>query len=193
MKYFIAVIVIVISGCAAMGVPLTSNPQTKIKYAYSLMHEQNRPLPAEPLIWEAIDIYKKRKDNYGLAHAYRAYGYFLISKAVKNWGYREFEDKTVTFDNRYDKAIEYWNKALELFGAENNYDAISNIYFEIGRVYYFNYYNKDKACDYFSKSLEAHKRFVKDNPSQKIILPEGVNSFEEYIQKAKEEIKCGGQ
>lgn len=182
---------IFILGCAAMGVPLTTNPQIKIRYAYSLIHEQNRPFPAESLIWEAIEIYKVRGDNYGLAQAYRAYGYFLISGAVSNWGYRSFKDKTVTFDNRLDKAIGYWNKAVELFEKVNNYDAVSNMYFEIGNLYYVNYGNKNKACDCFSKSIEAHKRFTKDNPCQKIILPEGVNSFEEYIQKSKEKVGCG--
>jgi len=184
---------IFVAGCAAIGVPLTSNPETKIRYAYSLMHEQDRPLPAEPLIWESIDIYKKKGDNYGLAQAFRAYGYFLISNAVSHLGSHDFKDKTVTLENKQEKAIEYWKKAIELFMTVNSYDGVSNMYCEIGRIYHLFYNDKDKACDFFLKSLEAHRKFAKDNPGQGIVLPEGFHSYEEYIQKAKEEAGCDAQ
>ncbi len=80
-------------GCAAAGVPITFNPAKKLWYAQTLFDENDRPLPAQYLIEEAIEIYKNRNDEIGLADAYRAYAFFLQSNAVAKWDRMDFFDK----------------------------------------------------------------------------------------------------
>jgi polar amino acid transport system substrate-binding protein len=52
----------------------TSDPAVKLRDAQILYAEQQRPLIAERLIREAIQIYEERGDTLGLGHAYRSYG-----------------------------------------------------------------------------------------------------------------------
>jgi hypothetical protein len=59
-------------------VPYTSDPERKLGWAKELYQNQNRPIPAERLIKEAIEIYQERGDQLGLAQAHRAYGVFLL-------------------------------------------------------------------------------------------------------------------
>jgi hypothetical protein len=45
-------------GCSAIGVPKSSDPATKLRQANELFVKQDRPLPAERLIQEALELYK---------------------------------------------------------------------------------------------------------------------------------------
>jgi tetratricopeptide (TPR) repeat protein len=190
-RRIIFVLLLVCFGCAAVGVPHTFNPDKKLRYAQWLFEDQNRPLPAEQLISEAAKIYEKKDDKVGLANAYRVYALFLSSDAVANWGYRKngFMNKTIVFDERFQKALEYFTKALALYEGSSKMDAMSNVYFNIGDLYY-SLNNKDAACRNFELSRENHKRFKKDNPQVKIELPRGFNDFNEFIDAAEREARC---
>ena len=51
MKFFLVILICVsLIGCAAVGVPITFNPDKKLWYAESLIYDLDRPLPAESLI-----------------------------------------------------------------------------------------------------------------------------------------------
>jgi tetratricopeptide (TPR) repeat protein len=182
-----------ITGCAAAGVPMTFNPNTKLNYADGLLG-LDRPLPAESLIQEAIDIYKKRGDDLGLADAYRNYAFFLQSDAVESWkGFYQkygFKDRTVTFDSRYQKAMEYFEMARDIYTRYSSYDMLTNIYLSMGKSYYFNFNDKEKACNNFTKSLECYLKFKEENPDETVELPKGFSSYEDYISAAKEEVGC---
>ena len=93
----------------------TSDPLAKLHDAEDLFMRQDRPLPAERLIREAIAIYQEKDDPHGLGNAYREYGDLLMSPAIVKWEtvYRRdgFQDKSVTFDNRVAKALENYSKA----------------------------------------------------------------------------------
>jgi hypothetical protein len=81
-----------LAGCAAMGVVATDDPAGKLRDATALFGGYARPLPAERLIREAIDIYEKQNDSLGLAEAYRTYGLFFRSTSIEGpWSklYRE--------------------------------------------------------------------------------------------------------
>ena len=62
-----------LGACAAVGVVASSDPNQKLKDAYSLLQE-NRPYPAERLMTDAIAGFKEQKDPYGLALAQFMYG-----------------------------------------------------------------------------------------------------------------------
>lgn len=194
-KIAILGVLIFIFGCAAMQVPLTANPGDKLKSAAALIFDSDRPLPAERLIKEAIDIYKKSGDKEGIAEGYMAYAYFLHSRAVGIWE-KHYQtdgfimDKSVTFENRHGKAVEYFMKAKDLYEEINRYDAISNIYVTVGNMYYFTFKDNQKACHYYELSLISHQKFKQDNPDEKVILPEGITSYEEYIETLKKKVEC---
>jgi len=63
------------TGCSAAFVVATFDPYKKPGHASALL-DVGRPLPAERLILEAIDIFQKKDDPQGLAFAYNEYAFF---------------------------------------------------------------------------------------------------------------------
>jgi len=181
-------------GCAAMGVPITSDPAEKLGWARFLYEKQNRPLPAERLILEARDIYQSKNDELGLAEAFRQYAFFLVSKTVEDWEpiYRRngFLDQSVIFDSRHERAIEYFEKAKVIYIKNADYGSLTNVDLVIGHVYLSKIGNENRACRQYEQSLADHKEFRKHNPNDKIVLPNGFNSYEEYIEAIKKGAKC---
>ena len=49
---------LLLAGCAGVGIVSTSDPLTKLNDAEYLFMRQDRPYPAERLIQEAISIYR---------------------------------------------------------------------------------------------------------------------------------------
>jgi tetratricopeptide (TPR) repeat protein len=116
--FLISIFFIWLSGCAAFGVPYTSDPYEKLGLAKELFNRQGRPLPAERLIREAIEICNKTNDSKCQAEAYFAYSSFFKSPSVEKWrkNYQRngFMDETATFETRLAKSEEYFNKAISL-------------------------------------------------------------------------------
>ncbi|MES1982088.1 MAG: hypothetical protein V4443_06390 [Pseudomonadota bacterium] len=178
-------------GCAGVGIVATSDPDRKLRDAEHLWVKQDRPLPAERLISEAIEIYQKRGDLRSQGAAYRQYGNLLLSKSLTKWGFpnMSFHDQTVpgvTFENRRDKALEYFGKALEVYQkyeqvplAAKQYDDLTNLYYVMAWTY--NGLNDhDNTCKYFDKSLGAYAENIRLNPTVRPFSP-GFNSFPEQV------------
>jgi tetratricopeptide (TPR) repeat protein len=186
--------IIMVTGCAAFGVPASSDPREKLGQAVYLYEKQDRPLPAERLIREAHEIYLSKSDDLGLAESYRQYAFLLKSPAVGHWEphYRKggFLDKSVSFDTRFEKAIEYLQKARDIYAKHGKYDALSNVNLVMGHIYLSYIGDENRACEYYDKSLEDHQEFMKVEPDAKISLPEGFESFSDYIAAAKKRAKC---
>lgn len=189
----VAFITVFLYGCAASMVPETSDPARKLGWARVLIEEQNRPLPAERLIREAIDIYRASNDQDGLAAGYRQYGLFFASPSVKKFEshYRTdgFLDKTVTFDRRMDKAIEYFNLAKERYETTKAYDRLSNVNLLLAWA------NADKgervsACKALDAAAVANAKFKAAEPSSKVSLPGAAGSFDDVIAKNREHLHC---
>jgi tetratricopeptide (TPR) repeat protein len=195
-KYFLILIVVIgviASGCAAMGVLETSDPDKKLGNAYMLFDEQQRPLPAERLIRESIEIYREKNDDLGLAQAYRAYGFFFRSAAIEKWSnfYQKngFMEKSATYVNRHDKSIEYFEKSASIFEKHKKYDALTNVYLNMGFTYEFAH-QKEKACGEYKKSIASNQRHMKDNPGAKLNLPNGYSSYDEYVAVHIKRLGC---
>lgn len=193
-RFALVMIVSILTGCAAMGVPATSDPGEKLGWAYNLYEKQDRPLPAERLIREAQDLYQNKNDELGLAEVYRQYAFFLMSRAVGDWEphYRKdgFLDKTISFDSRYEKAIDYLQKTRDIYVRHKKYDGMSNVDLVTGNVYLSYIGDENKACQYYDKCLTDYQEFRKANPDTKITLPEGYASFSDYIAAVKKQAKC---
>lgn len=192
-----ALFLIVLAGCSAAFVPYTSDPAKKLSYAYQLVQYQGRPLPAEGLIWDAIEIYTKDQNENGLMAAYWTYGIFFQSKAVEDlqkiYERRGFLDKTATFKNRYEKSIEYLNRA-EVVATKRHYtNMIANIQYNKSFAYGLNG-DMNQACKALASSLEINKKYHNENPSETFSLLDGSKgSFEEYakhVESYMKKLKC---
>jgi tetratricopeptide (TPR) repeat protein len=191
---------LLLASCAGVGIVASSDPLTKLNDAQVLFSQKNRPVPADKLINEAIAIYQSKDDAHGLGNAYREYGDFLRSQAVANWEpqYRRngFFDRSVTFDNRLDKAREFYGKALEAYAGavpqlteKGRYDALTNIYFNMAWVH-LALNQKQQACESFERTLKAYDQNMQHYPSANPIFTPGFNSLPEALQSARQRAGC---
>jgi len=180
-------------GCSAAMVPYTRDPQKKLANAKDLFEYQDRPLPAERFIREAIDDFKKANDDIGLADAYRLYGFFFQSEAVGRWGshYRRqgFLDKSATFEGRKNKTLEYFEEARALYSDHHVYDRLSNVDLHMGFAYE-RVGQRLPACKAYDRALEDYKNNTEANPGAKPTIPDGFSSFTDFLNAQKRRAKC---
>jgi tetratricopeptide (TPR) repeat protein len=191
---------LLLASCAGVGVVASSDPLTKLNDAQILFLQKNRPVPADKLINEAIAIYRSQEDAHGLGNAYREYGDFLRSPAVADWEpqYRRsgFFNRSVTFDNRLDKAREFYGKALEAYTdavpqltEKRRYDTLTNLYFNMAWVH-LALDQKRQACESFDQTLEAYAQNMAQSPNAKPVFEPGFSSLPEALQSARRRAGC---
>lgn len=194
LKFVYLIFLLILQGCAAALVPLTNDPIEKLNWATELYNNQGRPLPAERLIIEAIDICNESNDTSCLGFAYIEYAFFFSSWSVEKWQkhYKEsgFFDKTATFENRHAKSRGYFEKAISKFKDAKKYDALTNAYFSLGANYHHTTKNHKKECESYVKSLEYNLLNLKANPAADVYLPDGYTSYKEYITFIQKTAKC---
>ena len=179
-------LIVFFMGCSAMFVGSTNDPHQKLTDAYGLLYNQNRPIPAEKLIQEAIEIFQKENDASGLAKGYATYGLFFNSPAVGHFSpykTKGFLDKTVQYDQRYQKALWYFDKAKEILKKEQdselNMSTLSMILFYEAETY-LNMYKTDSACKRYKKHIIKFKEYVSKYPDMKKFRNMSADSYEEY-------------
>jgi len=195
--FIVSILCIVLTGCSAMLVPATSDPAKKLSYAYELVINQGRPLPAERLIRDAITFYSAEQNEKGLMEAYWMYGVFFKSNAVgalqTTYEPSGFLDTTATFKNRYEKSIEYFNKAEMIATKLQNKNMIANMQFNKAYAYVA-IGDNHQACKSFASCLEFNRQFHRENPDAKFSLSDGsFGNFEEYaksLESDMEVLKC---
>ncbi len=197
---FVMTVLMFLNGCAGVGVAQADDPLTKLNQAEALYTQQDRPLIAERLIFEAIDLYQQRGDSHGLGLAHRAYADLLRSQAVTGkWAlyYQKngFYDKVTTFDSRIEKSTEYYIKALGYFSNaesklkdEKRFDALTNLYFNMAFTNTM-LNQKNEACSFYEKATAAYFGNIRLNPSTKPI-GNSSGSVPELIQMKKKQIGC---
>jgi hypothetical protein len=131
-----ALVACLLGTCADVSAA-TNDPLAKLNDAAVLFGRQDRPLPAERLIFDALMICQNNGDSHGVASAYREYADFLRSSAVAKFEiyYRKRGFiESITFDNRFEKAREFLGKALENYERAapelqkaERYDALTNV------------------------------------------------------------------
>jgi hypothetical protein len=185
---------VLVMGCSAAGVFYSSDPATQLSNAAGLFDIQGRPLPAEQLIVDAIDTYRKSDDQAGLAEAYRVYGLFFRCRALAQPAYaahyreKGFLDKSATYDTRYEVSLHYFGMAESIYKAKGQYDKLSNVYFHMGDVRILQG-NSSAACHYYDESLSAHAKFLEENPGS-TVDPGSKKSFEQTLAGAKKYAGC---
>jgi tetratricopeptide (TPR) repeat protein len=200
MRIVSALLVTILSACTGIGIVASSDPLVELNDAEYLFMRENRPLPAERLIQEAMAIYQKRDDAHGLGSSNREYGDFLQSQTVINWevAYRRngFLDRSITFDNRLKKAADFYAKALQYYRiaetrelAAGEYDHLTNTYFNMG-LSNSALNEKRQACVDFDRSLQAYGENMRRNPAAQ---PQGSKAGDvpHTIAAAKMRASCG--
>lgn len=200
-KIILPLFFVFITGCNGVGVVNTNNPQQKLEQADSLLYEQNRPLLAERLIFEAITEYRQTNNQFGLANALRDYGDLLGSSAVAQAGVQflraGFHDPDVTMQNNLDKSKYYFAQSIEhynLAGIEvsrnGELSKLMNIYFNIGGLS-ARLGNQSKSCAFLDKASNAYNDAVLQNPHVKLPSPkQGYGSALDYIKSKQNSIGC---
>ncbi|QEY59064.1 hypothetical protein FXF61_07695 [Pseudomonas sp. C27(2019)] len=187
---------ILISGCSAVGVVYSSNPYNKLANASSLL-EHDRATAAEHLIVEALAICEETAEPACFAAVYRGYGMFFADPSLMgqwrpHFAEHGFIEATASLSNRYEKAVEYLEKSRDLYNQLSRYDALSNVYLQMGFIHEGTY-NRDSACAAYDASLQAHIENRRQNPNARVILPKRYDSFEDYITVQKGKAQCEDQ
>ena len=189
----ITLVLMLISGCSAVGVVKSSDPHQKLADADALV-DQNRPTAAERLIVESLAICKETNDKLCFADAYRIYGLFFMSNSFdgqwkQHYVQNGFAEPSVNLENRYSKAIEYLQKSRSIYTQTANYDIVSNVSLNMGFAYEA-LGDNPSACTAYDESLRANAENTRINPSKKIVMPEKYGTFENYIQIQKNRALC---
>jgi tetratricopeptide (TPR) repeat protein len=180
-----------LSACTFLGIVVTSNPDKKLQDAQELQN-YGRPHMAEYQIMKAMDIYQRDNDVRGLGNAYRMYAELIESP---RYG---FVNKSITVDNRFAKAKEFSEKALEnykivvkMYG-EGRYDVLTNIYHSLA-VANLALDQRNEACTDFDLALEAYNQNMKQNPSAKPNYPHAYSSLPDALADMKRRAGCPHQ
>lgn len=150
----ISIISLFLIGCAAAGVPYTSDPMTKLNYAYQLMSTEGRGLAAEKLGLEALADLEKSNNVYGVAEAHTFLGLFYKNKSYRD--HKDFYIKHNEYDPTATKSISHFELAAKAFEEDGDYWGVSKAYFSMGNAYLTDN-DKLNGCAQFNKSLSIYK------------------------------------
>lgn len=183
-----------LAGCAGVGVVATSDPNVKLSDATYLFDQEDRPLIAERLIREAIEICQSKSDQLCLAEGYRTYGFFFRSPSVygkwaKHYQEEGFLDKSATFEHRYTKSIEYFEKAHQIATTLERFDMLTNVNLNMGFTYELMGEPK-LACQAFEASSVSNRENLRRNPNANLSLPKGFASYDDYLIPKKKRAHC---
>jgi len=138
-------LVFFLSGCSAMGVVETNDPNEKLIQA-SHLQSNGRPIPAERIALEALQIFQGQQDAMGSGEANLFLGQFY--KAKSGWG-------NVNKDEFLNKSIKYINSSIDNFLSIQENIQASKAVFELAQ----SYRGKEKIiemCSNFQRSLELY-------------------------------------
>lgn len=194
LRVFLVTSLLSLIGCAGVGVVATSDPRVKLSDATHLFDQQDRPLIAERLIHEAIEICQANADQACLAEAYRTYGFFFRSPSLEgHWSkiYKEsgFWDKSATFDTRYAKSIEYFKKARDIYTRLEQFDNLTNVNLNMGFTYEL-MGERALACRAFDESSDNYRENIRRNPNAKVSLPKGFATYDDFLAPQKKRAGC---
>ncbi len=190
----VCLISICLWGCAGIGTKASSDTSAdKLRNAEDLYERQNRPLIAERQIYAVLDAVRHNNDQLGMAEAYRAYAFFLRSDTLAKWRqhYRQegFLDPVVSFETRYEKSIDYLEKARVIFQQHRRYDALTIVNLNIGFTFEV-LGNLDAACHAFNRSLGNNRDSLEED-AMKVALPKGYATYEAFLAQHWNRAQCG--
>ena len=182
-------LLLAVSACAAPGVVETDDPYRKLAQARQL-EDSGRLAVAKRLIFEAMEIFEERRDDLGLAEAYRQYGFFVRVNGEE--AVIRLDSATpdpTNEDGRMDKSIEYFRKAFGIVEAQGDLGLVTNLHYHIGVSHHYAG-RSGAACKSLDESLSTYRKSKEIRPDLTVDLPEFVKDYPELIDRAKAEFKC---
>lgn len=172
-----------------------SDPYRALAEARTLYAQKDRPVEAEKRLHDAITAFTAGNDEKGLADAYDQYAYLLESPAVtraeKTFRKDGFLDRTVTYDNRLQKSIAYFDRAAPIYARLKRFDKLTEN--NVGRgIVFANLANRDEACASFEQADSFHDESERRNPDAKPAVPSGFKTWGAYLASLKKWAGCGG-
>ncbi len=158
-KFIVVTLLLLLSGCAGVGLVATSDPNEKLSQADYLM-QQDRALLAELTIKDAIEIFKKNNDELGLADAYHAFGNLYKHPTYHGKWKPQFE-KAGTYDGSYMKSIENFEKAMNIFKKHKEGSGVAKCLLGIGNAYGIKG-NTLQSCEYYNKASDYYQQSKKE-------------------------------
>jgi tetratricopeptide (TPR) repeat protein len=191
---FVFALAVALGGCAGTWNNAVPDLAAQLQTAERLYEEQGNALAAEALIWETMEAYHAKGDQLGLAEAYRAYAFFLRSQVIEGkWSehYKDsgFLDPSVTLATRYEKSIDYLEKARAIFATYGRYDALTNVNLNIGFVYEV-LGNPEAACRAFENSTGSNREGLERHAKLQITLPKGIATYEDFLAPHLKRVGC---
>ena len=191
---FVMAVSIALGGCAAATNKNEPDLAAQLHDAEQLYEEQGNAVRAEMLIWETMEAYRSKGDQLGLAEAYRAYGFFLRAQAVEGQWIEHYKtagflDPSVTFDIRYEKSIQYLERARTIYTAYGRYDALTNVNLNIGFTYEV-LGNPEAACWAFDNSISSNREGLERHAKLQIRLPKGYANYEDFLEPHRKCVGC---
>lgn len=186
-KIGLLLVTLVLAGCSAALVPMSFDPETKLSQARELV-SLDRPIPAERLITEAINIYKEKQNSKGLGDSYFQYGLLLVSPAYRK--YENFWRDVGKYDPSPATAINYLEESLKFYSEASDPEGQRAASFQLGRLYAMSG-EVQKACDAYDKSSEYHKAARLKFPSHDFYVAPGTQTWEGTVSLFKKQAGCG--
>lgn len=113
LRWIVPLGVVLLGGCAGVGLVASSDPAVKLGQAYMLMDQGRMPM-AEDMIGQAMALFKERGDELGMAETYHAYGNLYKNDLYHGKTRKAFE-RMGTYDGTYMKSVRNFRQAAELF------------------------------------------------------------------------------
>jgi tetratricopeptide (TPR) repeat protein len=183
-RLLVVVTLATLVGCTAIGIPVTSDPTQKLRYAYQLM-DRKRFIPAEALIQESLDIYRQQGNELGMAEAYHTFG-----NLYKNGDYIDrYVRSTTRFGTEteaYARSIDNFTRAKVLFEKHDDYASVTRCLVGIGNGYSL-LGDKPRACQSYAEALRSFDVARQKDPSVRLPIltgyPDAPSLINAFIEK----------
>ena len=182
MKYHTILICLLLLASSGVGAIETSTPDIKLEQS-SKMIQADRPLMADQLIGEALQIYKENNNSLGIANAHYAYGNLYKNVVIQPY--------TTIYDPTYEKSIRHFIKSKEWYKKAKSEMGVVKSLTGIG-IAYAKKGNFKIACKNFSESLQTYETGKAQGiitNEHEILLP-GHSDFGSVISQLKKRANC---
>lgn len=181
--FFCLILVCFMSGCVAMGVPRTSDPQQMLVYARELVSE-DRTEAARTLIDGAIEKYSETQNAGGLAEAY-----FALANLYKSPKFESAIDGRKFTD--HDKALSYFTLAEDQYRTVNDFDGVIKSRWAMGNIHIIRG-DFARGCEEYQRSGDIYQEMLQKNPEQerRLTVETGYQSFPVMLQAFKIKYNC---
>ncbi len=162
MKFIVIILLAgpLLVGCTGIGHISTSDPYGKLSQAQALVAE-DRLLLAEDVIGQALRQFREAEDIVGMAEAHHAFGNLYKNGLYQDGRWTAQFQKLGTWDGSYQKSIDNFARAQELF--EEAGDEIGAVKCLIGGGNAWSLRgDRGKACALYAEALDRY-RAAKDS------------------------------